>query len=146
MEASANLLVHLLQTGPEVFLIPLHQLATAAGLTAPGFLAEMDYRNVERVFDVNVHGVFRTIQVGCSPGKSLQLIAPIHQLESVLSPDPARLCSPLSCVIQAVVPHMMAQRSGKIATLCSVNSYLVQPFNAPYAVSLPAEYSSAVSP
>lgn len=36
---------------------------------------------------------------------------------------------------QAVAPYMLARRSGKIATLCSVNSYFAQPFTSPYAGS-----------
>ena len=34
-----------------------------AGLTAPGYLTEMDYVDIERIFNVNLHGVFRTVQV-----------------------------------------------------------------------------------
>lgn len=37
-------------------------------------------------------------------------------------------------LLQAVAPHMMARRQGKIATVCSVNSYLAHPFLAPYVV------------
>ncbi len=35
-----------------------------AGLAGGGYLADMDYNIVERTFAVNVHGTFRTINVG----------------------------------------------------------------------------------
>lgn len=66
-----------------------------AALHGAGFLAEIDYKTVEKVFDVNVHGTFR--------------------------------------LVQAVVPYMMARRSGKVATMCDVNSWLARPFLGPYA-------------
>ena len=39
------------------------QLPGFAGMAAPGWLTEMDYKNVERIFNVNLHGVFRVAQV-----------------------------------------------------------------------------------
>ena len=44
-----------------------------AGLALPGWISEIDYAQVERLFNVNVHGVFRCVQVNillpCRPVK-----------------------------------------------------------------------------
>ena len=89
--------------GRGVILIASHQLATVAGMTAPGFLAEMDYKNVERVFNVNVHGVFRTVQVSCNPSKGLHLMASIPQAS----------VSPVAQSCQTVFIHVMCHTGSR---------------------------------
>ena len=102
------------------------QLLGFAGMAAPGWLAEMDYKNVERIFNVNLHGVFRVAQV-CFLHSAR--VTHFKLFEEHVGP-----VLTLWLMSQPVARHMMARRSGKIAVMSSVNASIASPFNGPYCV------------